>query len=396
MTRVKSIFIASILLLTLALIPFVSACPNAPAEAKTLKIGQVNSLTGPMAAAFKPMGDAAKPTQDLLNQKGGVTIKGQKYDIEIVLEDDQSTPAGGVAAANRLVEQGVHFMMPPNAFPVYVAMSPITEEAKIIRIRCLGLGPEISPDLPYSFTCGPALLNFTPVCNYIKQNNPQVQKIAVLYPDEPIIFDANAKEVQDTKNSGLQVLSNDPIDPTTQDFYPLVSKVLANNPDAISLTCSILPWSSAVINSAREQGFTGLIYSPTGLGDMNALMSMINPEYANDIYSTQPDVLSDKMEPMVKDLHELSKQQGVSDFTVDSLGVLDSVWTIVQGIEEAQSLDPDDVKTALENMTSIDTIFGKGHMGGEELLGINHAVIRPIAFSKAVNGKLEYLTLEME
>jgi ABC-type branched-subunit amino acid transport system substrate-binding protein len=85
-----------------------SLMQEARAEVKTLTVGLITSVTGPMAPAFKPMYDAVKPTEDLINQRGGITVAGQKYNIKIVAEDDQSSPPGAIAAANRLIQQGIN------------------------------------------------------------------------------------------------------------------------------------------------------------------------------------------------------------------------------------------------------------------------------------------------
>ena len=63
-----------------------------------LKIGAISSATGDMATAFKAMYDAVGPTQELLNEEGGLTIGDTHYSIELTFYDDQSTTAGGVTA----------------------------------------------------------------------------------------------------------------------------------------------------------------------------------------------------------------------------------------------------------------------------------------------------------
>src|SRR5512139_1637541 len=86
-----------------SLLSLLLACPASSAETKSLKIGLITSVTGPMAPGFRALVEAAKPAEDLINQRGGVTIKGQKYRVEIVTTDDQSSPPGAVAATNRLL-----------------------------------------------------------------------------------------------------------------------------------------------------------------------------------------------------------------------------------------------------------------------------------------------------
>ena len=87
--------------------PRSSIAEESSAGTRTLKIGLITSITGPIAPALKALADAAKPAQDLMNQRGRITIKGQKHLIEIIAEDDQSSPPGGVAAANKLLQAGI-------------------------------------------------------------------------------------------------------------------------------------------------------------------------------------------------------------------------------------------------------------------------------------------------
>ena len=80
-----------------------------------------------------------------------------------------------------------------------------------------------------------------------------------------------------------------------------------------------------------------------------------------------------------------------SRFIFESAQGWDILWCLAQAIEAAQSLDPTDVKTAWENMKSIKTSYGTGHMGGLKTYGINHLVVRrcPItAFVKKGEVKL--------
>ena len=159
---------------------------EAKAEVKTLKIGLITSMTGPMAPAFKPMCDAAKPTEDLMNQRGGIIINDQKYNIQIITEDDQSSPPGAVAAANKLMQDGVKFLIPPLFTPSTMAVIPLAEEAKILCMKPLGTLPDqANPKLHYSFGVSTFVYN-APVCyDFLKKNYPNVKKIAIVSPDDP-------------------------------------------------------------------------------------------------------------------------------------------------------------------------------------------------------------------
>lgn len=363
---------------------------EATAAENTFKIGMITSVTGPMAPAFKPMFDAVKPTEDLINQRGGVTVNGQKYPIDIIPEDDQSSPPGAIAAANKLAQGGIKFIIAPMFMPSNLAIAPTTEEAKIIRMKAFGMGPaEVNPDTRYSFYTSASIHNIPFCYDYLKKNYPKVKKIAIIPPDDPGAKVGRDITVKMAKKHGLEIVFHEPFKIPTEDFYPILTKALDQKPDAIDGVVSIIPWISGLINQSRELGFTGPIYAPCIFGDINIVNSIIDKKYAYDIFHGGPDVLSAKMLPIVKDLRKLVEQTG-SPFMMDSALPLDSVYIMIQAIEKAQSFDTDKVVDTIETMGNIDTIWGPGRWGGEDIFGINHVVIRPFTFSRIMNGKVEF------
>ena len=367
--------------------PFTKA---AIAEVKTLKIGLITSMTGPMAPAFKPMFDAAKPTEDLMNKRGGITINDQKYNIQIIVEDDQSSPPGAVAAANKLMQAGVKFIIPPLFTPNTMAVIPLTEEAKILSMKPLGTLPEqANPDLHYSFGVSTFVYN-PPVCyDFLKENYPNVKKIAIVSPDDPAGKTYRALAETEIKRHGLEIVFEEAFKIGSEDFYPILTKALEKKPDALDVVFSIEPWSAGIINQSRELGFTGPIYASVALlGDINVLKAMLNPNYAFDLFQMGPDVQSPEMPSIVKEYRILIEQQTKMPFNTAHVAVLDAVYAFVQGIDKAQSLDTDEVAAVLESMKSIDTAYGQGRMAGEDFFGVNHVIRRPIAISGIRNGQV--------
>jgi branched-chain amino acid transport system substrate-binding protein len=392
MKKVRFVLIICGLLSILALFSLSSPLTKeAIAQVKTLNIGLITSVTGPMAPAFKPMYDAVKPTEDLMNQRGGVTVAGQKYNIKIIAEDDQSSPPGAIAATNRLIQDGVKFIIPPMFMVTDLALIPTAEEAKILRLKAFGMGPEeVNPKTRYGFYADSSLYNIEPSFDYLVKTYPQVKRIAIIMPDDPganTALDLNQKA---TQKRGLQIVFTEKFKIPTEDFYPILTKALEQKPDAINMVVSIVPWAAGIINQSRELGFTGPLYAPCLFGDINLVNSMLDKKYAYDLFHGGPDVLSDKMLPIVKDLRKLVEKAN-QPYIMDSMLGLDALYPLLQCIEKAQSLDPDKVVATIEKLKSIDTIWGKGRWGGQEIFGVNHVIIRPFTLSRIVNGKVEQL-----
>ena len=91
--------------------PDKTAAPEekASTEAKTeappqvLTIGEIETLTGHSSDNLKLAADGGKMAMEYINNRGGITVNGQKYMIEILLEDNKGNPDGAAAAANKLV-----------------------------------------------------------------------------------------------------------------------------------------------------------------------------------------------------------------------------------------------------------------------------------------------------
>ncbi len=393
MKPVKSVSIVSSTLLALALFSFCLLCGGkAAAQTKTLKIGLISSVTGPMAPAFKSELDAATPAAELINQKGGITVNGQKYNIEIVTADDQSSPPGAVAAANKLLQDGIKFIISPMFVPNDMAIAPICEEAKILRVCPNRADPTtFGPPNKYSFNSEASTFNIPYVCAKLGTLYPKVKKVAMIWPDDPgakVFADMTVKEI---RRRGLDLVFNETYKIPTEDFYPILTKALAQKPDEIQCLFTILPWAKGIINQSRELGFTGPISAIASFGDTNMLKDMIEQKYAYDICHASPDVTSPKMLPIVKELRKLIETETKEKFNFDHVLTLQALMVIVQGIEKAQSFDTDKVVAALETANSIDSPYGKGRFAGKEIIGQNRLMYRNIPFSRiAKGGKVEF------
>ena len=100
----------------------------ASAQDKPIKIGQIIPITGEAAESGKYHKQGAEIAVDKINAAGG--IKGRK--IQIVLEDDQTTNPGGVAALQKLLENKEIPMILSSIRSTQVqAMLPTINEAKI-------------------------------------------------------------------------------------------------------------------------------------------------------------------------------------------------------------------------------------------------------------------------
>ena len=128
------ICIAALLMMTASFLsrPVVVAAQQ---KAGTLNIGYLLCLSD-WYCVFDTIEERyLKAAAKMVNEKGGVTVQGQKYNIELVGEDGKSTMDGVTAAATKLAyDHKVKFVIGPSAF-FCVGSSPVFEEAKVLHVN---------------------------------------------------------------------------------------------------------------------------------------------------------------------------------------------------------------------------------------------------------------------
>jgi branched-chain amino acid transport system substrate-binding protein len=105
-----------------------------------IKIGVAGPLTGPNAAFGAQLKNGAEQAAADLNAKGG--INGQQ--IQLVFGDDASDPKQGVSVANKMVGDGVKFIMGHFNSGVTMPASEVYQENGMYMITPSATNPKIT------------------------------------------------------------------------------------------------------------------------------------------------------------------------------------------------------------------------------------------------------------
>lgn len=379
--------VAKGVILIIALLVFEIWLPKGSAE--VLKIGMIASMSGPMAPGFKGMVDAVDATEKIINEMGGVSIKSESYSIKIVCEDDRSSPEGALAAAKRLISQNIKFMIAPLFIPSNMAITSLCEKHKVVRMTPICINPDVVAGNYCFFSNTTGKPNIETCYDYLLSKYPEIKKVAILIIDDPGVMPVKEWEKAEITKRGLEIVGEEAYPIPTEDFYPILTRLLKKEPDAIAGVTSAMAFAAAIVNQAREFGFKGPIYWSCGLGDIRTAVDMIRPEFRYGIISGLPDVTSVEMPRLVKRLGILMKESG-HPFTFDATLTLDCAYNLIQAINKAQSLDVDKIVETIENMNSMDTIYGKALVTGGKEFGCppRHMILEPRWFSEVDGGKI--------
>jgi branched-chain amino acid transport system substrate-binding protein len=380
---------AAIFISGLVLFPWVTADrASASDNDKTLQIGALLSVTGFFSVREVPDYNQGKVAVDMINQQGGIVVNGQKYKIELVLEDCKSTMDGVTAAANKLIyDKKIRFLIGPTAF-FAAAAGPVCDPNQGLRLItwCVNSPGELDESTPYSFLGGGgSVLNGTAAAKYLKKAYPNVQKVAVVMPDDGSIpyFEPILKQI--LKSAGLSMVGDIvAYSNTMQDMNPIVAKLNAiKDSDAIFMQNGLVPHMGGIVKGLRELGnnkpYAGAL--PARIGQV---MNIAGPEKMNDVFTVAYTPSDPQMPPIAKEVIDRTTAKYGQGYQLE-LSAPNCLWILKEVIEAAQSLDPAVVKKQFESMNEVETIFGKASISGDETFGIKHHVVatpQPIQISK--------------
>jgi branched-chain amino acid transport system substrate-binding protein len=260
-------------------------------------------------------------------------------------------------------------------------------------VSALGAPQELNVNTPYTFSGISTRGTYGPALDYFLQTYPQVKKVAVVAPDDPGAHEVNRDLKPRATARGLTVVVEEYYPFGSSDFYPMWTKILTSQPDAILMTVGFSTWMGGILKQGRELGFKGpMLQIAYPGGEISEIQRVAGKDFTTDYVVighalNKPEALT----PMMNVIAKAVKDKFGVGLTTDHLLGFESLWYLAQAIEKAQSLDSTVVKDSFERMTKIETPYGPGTMGGLKTFGINHIVVRPLSLVRFMNGEPNFI-----
>ena len=357
-------------------------------QAKTLRIGSLKALTGFYSFLDGPDSNDVKLMAGLINSKGGVTIKGQRYDIEIVDEDLKSTMEGTTAAATKLVfEKKVKFVTGPAGWFAPAASSVFNPNKVMYSVEWSTAQPgELGP---YGFLGGLGSPNTALIAlNAAKKEFPNVKKLAIMTADDGSAPYLTAAVKRILPRFGYSMVGDTvAYSNELQDMSPIAAKLNAiKDADAIFSMATAPPHFANALKGVRELGNTKPWIACTII-EPKDLITIVGKAGATNVLTLANEPGAPGNPPLYEELYK--KRTGERQI-YPVLGP-SSLYALINVIKAADSIDPDVVKAQWEKMSVIETVFGKGINSGDETYGIKHHVLSvPSSYQKAMNGVVTF------
>lgn len=205
-------------------------------------VGAIMSLTGPLAPVGLPERDGVRLAVKKINEAGG--IKGRP--LQILFEDDASSPDAAVSKANSLIfDKKVKALIGATGLAATVATGALTAQQKVLQLANSGMGPAVEQDRKCVFHITPAQeLNARSLLSYAKK--------AIGAKRAGLLHDAGfgqsvATSVQKLAGEyGMEIVATEKFEIGANDTIAQASKIKAAKPDVVLIvTTTATPFRNA-------------------------------------------------------------------------------------------------------------------------------------------------------
>jgi branched-chain amino acid transport system substrate-binding protein len=346
----------------MAMALFVAACGTAGA-AEPLKIGLVESLTGPFSVSGTATAFAVQAEVDKINSAGGLLGR----PIKVVLRDSASDPSKALSATNGLLfNDNVDVMMGPGSSGEAFPIMDIVANAKKMFITPTQADPLIDPaKRPYTYRGMPTIGSVAARTVAFTSDTVKGSKIAIFADSTgygTVIADALKTEYA---KAGVKLLSVTLINTNQADVTPELNKAKNAGADLIEVWTSATGLMARILNARGELGWNVPVVGHSNLVGKEVRNLVDNPGYLKDVYGiTYSATIYDdagKLPPLAQQFVDLAGPR-LEQYSNAPLFVPLTGAAIVQiyaaGVTKANSFDADKVAAALNTMGPIPTSFG--------------------------------------
>lgn len=336
------------LALIVGILAFALAIPlPSEAQPKTVKIGSLLSLSGPLAEAGREIKEGIELAVAEINEKGGIKSLGGAR-IEVAYGDSQAKPEVAASETERLISRdGVLAIIDMYPSVTTLSATQVAERMKTPFYVAISFADSITErgfkyvfeQEPKAASVGRFQIDFL---DYLgKTSGKKAQNVAILHEDTDYGQSVARGAEATLKQRGYHILGKFSYPFRTTDVSTLLAKVKASKPDAI-VQASYIGDSILIARTSERLGLNVPIIDASGKA---------HPSYVSAVRKTGEGefVLNmwNKDIPGAKALNDRYRAKAGKDMTGHAALVYQAVLTIKEALERAGAADRQALRDAL-------------------------------------------------
>jgi branched-chain amino acid transport system substrate-binding protein len=221
----------SVVVLLSVLVIFAATGSSQAQSVKILKVGSVLPLNMGMGVDTK---NALEMLAADFNAAGGIVIKGQRYNVQLIVYDDKYVAETGRAAIERLIYQDMaKYVISTISSATMLSGLALFEQEKILNLPSCATPGILDPKLHYTLGSSTVRTSLPPIWTAAKKLWPNAKTVVFLSPNDEGGKSRATEEKQVAESFGVKVLDTLYYARTTTDFSSLALKAKSYNPDLI-------------------------------------------------------------------------------------------------------------------------------------------------------------------
>ena len=257
------------------------AFPSNTSSAETIKIGEINPLSGGLAKNGIEIHQGVEVAVAEANEAGGI---GGKH-IELISRDDHSRPDVAISRAEELCSwEKVAALTGGYVDSLVGPIAAVAKKYRIPYVASASLQKELAHhNNPYFFRVSRLQGFVEPLCGILAQRF-KPQNLAILYAATPGSVELAGDLERCVKTHGLNVQLVEKFRPGTPDFTPLIAKLAGMNIDVI-VSGGFTPDHILFVRQLKENRISPKAYiGPFGIAYESFIRTM--GKDADYLYST--------------------------------------------------------------------------------------------------------------
>ena len=245
------------LLTALAVLAACAAACGGGGEDGPLRVGVMQSLTGPGATSGNALLLAQRMAVDEINEAGGV--RGRQ--LELVVADSRCSPEGAIEAYRRLTdEEGVRIVLGPTCSGAMLAAAPLAEADGVVLFSSQTTSPRISGAGDYVFRNAPSDARLAADMAAAMRGDG-VRRLATMTEDTDYANDLTAAVAASFAALGGEVAAAASYASDAAAYDEPLTALIAASPDAVLAAPQGQIAGGRIVRRLRELGYEGAIYT---------------------------------------------------------------------------------------------------------------------------------------
>jgi len=310
---------------------------------KELTIADLESLSGAGASVGVPQANAVKLAVEQINAAGGVKVGSTKYTFKLATEDDKSDPTAGVTAVQKFLSDGDKYMVGTLSSAVVGAYLPVVKDNPEFVSVVVGAALEGITDSKAIYRPRVTLSQYTTGLSDYLGKLGTVKKIALLTDQQHAGFVQQLEPLKKALTAkGITVTATESYTFGATNFGAQLTSMLRGNPDSLNFRGYPADVTRA-IKQARQQGFTGPIFTTSGITQKEVTDAQVANEMtgATEVYAPLPSDLieGNRNATQAKTFEDAYEKKFGAPSGGTSMSAYDGVYILAAALEKAGTVD---------------------------------------------------------